>query len=124
MLGVFRPDGVGRLVLTNRTMIGAFAARPLVLRTTDPRPLGPRRLPRHVRYHCATTPAGFVLTKCTWFACDALKTSLQRSRAGTPPWCRGGEPPIRLRAERRRAPALYFPRSPLKRATRPFMALG
>jgi len=42
------------LVLANRTIIGAFAARRIVLRTVDPTPHRPRRLPKHVRYHCAT----------------------------------------------------------------------
>ena len=40
--------------LANRTMIGAFAARPATLRRAGGRPLTPQRLPKHVRYRCAT----------------------------------------------------------------------
>jgi hypothetical protein len=49
-------------VLTNRTIIVAFAAHPVVLGTPDPTPLPPLRLPKHVRYRCATPRRGFVLT--------------------------------------------------------------
>jgi hypothetical protein len=41
-------------VFGDRTIIGAYAARPPVLRTADPTPHRPVRLPKHVRYHCAT----------------------------------------------------------------------
>ena len=40
--------------LANRTMIEAFAARAATLRTREPSPLEPERLPKHVRYRCAT----------------------------------------------------------------------
>ena len=42
------------LVLANRTIIGAFTAQPVTLRIPDPRPHRHLRLPKHVRYHCAT----------------------------------------------------------------------
>jgi hypothetical protein len=42
------------LEITNRTIIGAFTARHLVLRAAQPSPLWPLRLPKHVRYRCAT----------------------------------------------------------------------
>jgi len=62
-------------VLTNRTIIVAFAAHPVVLGTPDPTPLRPLRLPKHVRYRCAT-PRRFVLTKRTCFPSVAQKPSL------------------------------------------------
>ena len=43
-------------------MIDAFAAQLVVLRAADPTPLPPLRLPKHVRYRCATPRRGFVLT--------------------------------------------------------------
>ena len=43
-------------VLANRTIIGAFAAQPAMLRIPDPRPHRPRRLPKHVRYQTALRP--------------------------------------------------------------------
>ena len=46
----------------NRTIVGAFAARSVVLRAADPTPLAPLRLPKHVRCRCATPRRGFVLT--------------------------------------------------------------
>jgi len=42
-------------------MIDAFAAQLVVLRAADPTPLRPLRLPKHVRYRCATPRCGFVL---------------------------------------------------------------
>ena len=44
-------EAIDSSVLANRTIIGAFAARHLVLRTPDPTPLWPQRLPST----CATT---------------------------------------------------------------------
>ena len=38
----------------NRTIVDAFAARPTTLRAPEPSPLEPERLPKHVRYRCAT----------------------------------------------------------------------
>jgi hypothetical protein len=52
-------------VLANRTIIGAFAARPVVLGTLDPRPLPPLRLPKHVRYQAALHPVRFMPTNTT-----------------------------------------------------------
>ena len=40
--------------LANRTIIEAFAARSVTLRTRESSPLEPKRLPKHVRYRCAT----------------------------------------------------------------------
>ncbi len=45
-----------RVVLANRTIIGAFTAQDFVLGTPDPRPLQPQRLPKHVRYQTALRP--------------------------------------------------------------------
>src|SRR3990170_3594520 len=42
----------------NRTMIGAFTARPIVFVGRKPTPQTPQRLPRHVRYRCATPRRG------------------------------------------------------------------
>ena len=67
-------------VLANRTIIGVFAARRLVLRNPDPTPQAleaPKARALPLRY----TPADFVLRKRTCFLSEALKTSLQRSCA-------------------------------------------
>ena len=44
----------GRVERANHTMIDAFTAPDDTLRTLAPAPLGPERLPKHVRYLCAT----------------------------------------------------------------------
>ena len=41
-------------VLANHTIIEAFAAQPFVLGPPEPSPLEPERLPKRVRYRCAT----------------------------------------------------------------------
>ena len=75
-----------RFVLANRTIIGAYAARRLVLGTPDPRPHRPQRLPKHVRYRCATPRRGFVLTDPIWPVCTASdRLSLHRSKAASAP---------------------------------------
>ena len=48
------------VALANRTIIDAFTAGRVVLRAAQPSPLPPLRLPKHVRYRCAT-PRRFVL---------------------------------------------------------------
>ena len=40
--------------LVNRTIIEAFTAQPAALGTREPTPQTARRLPKHVRYLCAT----------------------------------------------------------------------
>jgi hypothetical protein len=46
-----------RVVLASRTMIGAFAARLATLGWAWAALLPPHRLPKHVRYRCATPHA-------------------------------------------------------------------
>ena len=94
-------------MLTNRTIIVAFAAHPVVLGTPDPTPLRPLRLPKHVRYRCAT-PRRFVLTKRTCFPSVAQKPSL----AYTAPMRPSGPGSRGPRASRHRTR-----RRPLDRAT-------
>ena len=82
---VARPKG--EAVLANRTMIGAFAARPLVLRNPDLRPPRPRSAPKARALPLRYTPAGFVLAKRMCFGSAAFKVSLAALRcyASTPP---------------------------------------
>jgi len=61
--------GVG-FVRANRTIIGAYAARAATLRTPDPTPQRPRRLPKQVRYHCATPRP----VSCSGNACASRAT--------------------------------------------------
>jgi len=48
--------------LPNRTIIEAFTARAATLESPEPSPLESERLPKHVRYLCATPRRRFVLT--------------------------------------------------------------
>jgi hypothetical protein len=80
---MLRPDpSEARSVPANRTIIGAFAARRIVLKAPDPTPHRPLRLPKHVRYRCAT-PRRFVLGNRICFPSVAQKTSLHRSHVRT-----------------------------------------
>ena len=47
-----------RSALANRTIIEAFAALAVVRGSLEPSPLEPERLPKHVRYRCATPRRG------------------------------------------------------------------
>jgi hypothetical protein len=81
-------------VLTKRAIVGAFAARPLVL----------------------------MAARVLWEAQGPLAYTAQVPEPRR--WCRGGGPPARGRRGRALcAPALYLPRS-RKRAMKLFVALG
>jgi hypothetical protein len=67
-----------RFVLANRTIIGAFDARRVVLRAPDPTPLPLLRLPKHVRYRCAP-PRRLVLGSRMGFPSVVQKHSPHRS---------------------------------------------
>jgi len=52
--GLPEHSAAGVFVLANRTIIDAFTARVVTLTTPEPSPLEPEKLPKHVRYRCAT----------------------------------------------------------------------
>ncbi len=90
-------QSTARLVLTNRTIIGAFTAQSAVLRAADPTPHRPQRLPKHVRCRCAT-PRRIRARETHVLASDVVKRSLHRSNPmnPSPPDRRAGCGPDRL----------------------------
>ena len=54
---------IRRVEHANRTMIEAFAALAIVRGTPEPSPLEPERLPKHVRYRCATPRRGLCVDR-------------------------------------------------------------
>jgi hypothetical protein len=72
----------------NRTIIGAFTARPSVLDEPQHTPQTPRRLPKHVRYRCATTwchlhdESGVTPLRVLMDWCHHMETTVGSNAAG------------------------------------------
>jgi len=78
MLAVAGETGTAS-TLANHTIIEAFTAQPATHRTQEPSPLEPERLPKHVRYRCATPRRSPCTDKGTQRASIATPESLRRS---------------------------------------------
>ena len=92
--------GLMASVLANRTIIGAFAARPPVLGALDPTALRPSRLPKHVRCQLRHSPGERASSQDTRPSAvrDAPSARLRQRRRDRRP----SLPPFRWRDQRER----------------------
>ena len=74
-----------RTTLANRTMIEAFTARAIVRGRPEPTPQTPRRLPKHVRYRCATPRRDACVERVPQSGSWVVAEGLQRSNCTITP---------------------------------------